>query len=659
MAQSCSLAAVNTVNTNLAAPGAGGRDVLRLNFRPVTIACVPRNGNGGAAPPNRIDISHCPGRPQDICFVTRLDTRLTAVNITGPGLPGAGVNPANDVEIDLQAGTFTVNATARGVAANFSFTIIELAVDNQRLLAQEIPINLGPPPALSIANTTDGQEPGTDGLFTVTQASAGVTDTVLSYTVSGTATAGTDYTALSGSVTIAAGDTTATISVPVIDDLEVEGDETVIVTLTAVTSGFAIFSGTISSTNTIIDDDGEINDRVAQAFQSQVYNFVSRRLTLQSRFSPSIHRTSKDCSDNENPLNGSVSLSGDGNGASGSLSIANGRAGCNFSNQPYFWAEAEFSYFADNDLSDPRNTIKRLIGLKIDWTITQGQASGTGWAIGPYVSTKVSENLQFDLRGLWGTSSNDANQVVLGSNFAGSFDTDRWIVEGIVSGSHDIDEFSIKPSARLFYMSEDWDDYTVTDGNRLVTVPGDNAEIGNLSAALELSKTTKNADFSVETFVSGEVFWTFKDPGIIDSTGLIIEDDEYSASLSAGIGIEKENSSFRVEATYGGIGERGLESVSGSISLSHSVGSGNGGDLGGLEGADAHCGKLAEAAGSTGKNWKAYLSTQEEGKRGISARDRIGTGPWHNSKGVLIAKDLDELHLNPNIVKSTALDESG
>ena len=90
-----------------------------------------------------------------------------------------------------------------------------------------------------------------------------------------------------------------------------------------------------------------------------------------------------------------------------------------------------------------------------------------------------------------------------------------------------------------------------------------------------------------------------------------------------------------------------------------SVGSGKGGDLGGLEGADAHCGKLAEAAGSTGKNWKAYLSTQEEGKRGVSARDRIGNGPWHNSKGVLIAKDLDELHLNPNIIKSTALDEKG
>lgn len=90
-----------------------------------------------------------------------------------------------------------------------------------------------------------------------------------------------------------------------------------------------------------------------------------------------------------------------------------------------------------------------------------------------------------------------------------------------------------------------------------------------------------------------------------------------------------------------------------------SVGSGNGGDLGGLKGADAHCAKLAQSAGVTDKTWRAYLSTQEEGKRGISARDRIGPGPWYNAKGILIAKNIDQLHLNPNIIKSTALDEKG
>jgi hypothetical protein len=90
-----------------------------------------------------------------------------------------------------------------------------------------------------------------------------------------------------------------------------------------------------------------------------------------------------------------------------------------------------------------------------------------------------------------------------------------------------------------------------------------------------------------------------------------------------------------------------------------SVGMGDGANLGGLEGADAHCQQLAEAAGSTGRTWRAYLSTQEEGKRGISARSRIGEGPWYNARGELIASDLDQLHIMPNIYLRTALDEKG
>ncbi|MDA9008753.1 hypothetical protein N9K16_02205 [Alphaproteobacteria bacterium] len=90
-----------------------------------------------------------------------------------------------------------------------------------------------------------------------------------------------------------------------------------------------------------------------------------------------------------------------------------------------------------------------------------------------------------------------------------------------------------------------------------------------------------------------------------------------------------------------------------------SVGMGNGADLGGLEGADQHCTTLATAAGSEGKTWRAYLSTWYADKRGVSARDRIGQGPWHNANGDLIAADLDQLHLAPNIVKRTAVDENG
>jgi hypothetical protein len=89
-----------------------------------------------------------------------------------------------------------------------------------------------------------------------------------------------------------------------------------------------------------------------------------------------------------------------------------------------------------------------------------------------------------------------------------------------------------------------------------------------------------------------------------------------------------------------------------------SVGSGNGADLGGLEGADAHCEMLAEAAGTGDREWRAYLSTSGDGA--VNARDRIGDGPWANASGVEIAASVDELHSDGNkISKETALDESG
>ena len=88
-----------------------------------------------------------------------------------------------------------------------------------------------------------------------------------------------------------------------------------------------------------------------------------------------------------------------------------------------------------------------------------------------------------------------------------------------------------------------------------------------------------------------------------------------------------------------------------------SAGPGKGADLGGLEGADKHCQTLAEAAGSTGQTWRAYLSTQGDGA--VNAKDRIGAGPWANAKGEVIAKDVAELHNGNNLNKTTALSEKG
>ncbi len=79
---------------------------------------------------------------------------------------------------------------------------------------------------------------------------------------------------------------------------------------------------------------------------------------------------------------------------------------------------------------------------------------------------------------------------------------------------------------------------------------------------------------------------------------------------------------------------------------------GTGGNLGGLDGADAHCEALAAAVGQGGKTWRAYLSTST-----VDARDRIGNGPWYNAAGVMIAADIAELHGENNLTAETALNE--
>ena len=92
-----------------------------------------------------------------------------------------------------------------------------------------------------------------------------------------------------------------------------------------------------------------------------------------------------------------------------------------------------------------------------------------------------------------------------------------------------------------------------------------------------------------------------------------------------------------------------------------SSGPGDGANLGGLEGADAHCAALAKAAGSSKTSWRAYLSTTApQGEAGTNARDRIGKGPWQNVNGVIIANSVEELHSDKaNITKETALTEKG
>jgi len=92
-----------------------------------------------------------------------------------------------------------------------------------------------------------------------------------------------------------------------------------------------------------------------------------------------------------------------------------------------------------------------------------------------------------------------------------------------------------------------------------------------------------------------------------------------------------------------------------------SVGSGNGADLGGLAGADSHCQALAEAVGAGDLEWRAYLSAvSADGTAAEHARDRIGSGPWYNANGVMVAQSVADLHSENNkLSKENSLNEKG
>lgn len=90
-----------------------------------------------------------------------------------------------------------------------------------------------------------------------------------------------------------------------------------------------------------------------------------------------------------------------------------------------------------------------------------------------------------------------------------------------------------------------------------------------------------------------------------------------------------------------------------------SVNPGKGADFGGLAGADAHCQSLAKAVGAGNRTWRAYLSTTSGGQPQVNARDRIGSGPWQNVKGEVIAINIENLHTANKITKQTALTEKG
>jgi Autotransporter beta-domain len=194
-----------------------------------------------------------------------------------------------------------------------------------------------------------------------------------------------------------------------------------------------------------------------------------------------------------------------------------------------------------------------------------GNFEGTGWMFGPYLTSQLSDNLFFDARALWGRSSNDAVlDYLAGTVYTGSFDTERWLVEAKLTGQHDMDNLRFAPDLKLFYMSENQENYTVFDqvGTPLA-VNGVHVDMGQLSAGLNITYMGQTGDgLAFEPYIGARAMWEFDKAQS--------SDDEIRAALMTGFLLKSDNTAFGAQATWDGVGANGYEGLSGKLMFSHS-----------------------------------------------------------------------------------------
>jgi outer membrane autotransporter protein len=254
------------------------------------------------------------------------------------------------------------------------------------------------------------------------------------------------------------------------------------------------------------------------------------------------------------------------------------------------WVEGQFALYKDKSGQtdqkgdffvgyggvDLRVNDRLLLGVmaQIDWAEDRAANSsdrvhGTGWMVGPYLSSEPFENVFFDLRAMWGQSSNSAIQDVLGSRFEGNFDTDRWLIDAKLAGNYRTDALQLTPEVSLLYMSETQKNYSVGDGARVVSVNGQRVALGRLAAGLRVTYLGEIDDVTFEPFVGGRVLWNFEDPGILNTDGSVASLEALRAEISAGLNITDGSSQFSLETTYDGLGSNGLQAISAKLMFAH------------------------------------------------------------------------------------------
>ena len=211
-----------------------------------------------------------------------------------------------------------------------------------------------------------------------------------------------------------------------------------------------------------------------------------------------------------------------------------------------------------------------LVGLmaQFDWMDETDSAAGTaidgqGWMAGPYMVTRLHENFYFDGRLAWGQSDNDINPVGL---FTDSFETERWLARGQLTGDFRAGNWLFSPHVGVIYFEENQQAYMDSLG---ILVPEQTVSLGRMTFGPKISYRVENDGTVVEPFVGLEGIWDFDEADIVDvATGLSAGSDEFRARLEGGVLAYMPNGiSLSIEGYYDGIGSDDLEAYGGGVRL--------------------------------------------------------------------------------------------
>ncbi len=268
-----------------------------------------------------------------------------------------------------------------------------------------------------------------------------------------------------------------------------------------------------------------------------------------------------------------------GRESNGRMSLGHGLPGTMVSSRFDVWIEGKLAK-TDNDTADStlgllyigadyRLSHSLVVGLlgQFDWSDEEDDAvnadiDGRGWMLGPYMAARLHKNILFDSRIAWGRSDND---FTIGSS-TGSFDTDRWLVKGQLTGDFQNNGWHLAPHVAVLYFEEDQDATTDSLGN---AIGAQTVKLGRVTFGPKISTTLHSGNRVISPFVAVKGIWDFeKDDTVNAASGFAISDSDFRGRLEAGASVRGIGGiTISGEGFYDGIGAKDFDAYGGSLRL--------------------------------------------------------------------------------------------